>query len=58
MKIIVCIKEVLHPLHIGPHMVVTETPELDCRSYKTMMNPYDAMAVEDFELVAMCVVFE
>lgn len=47
MKIIVCIKEVIHPLHIGSRMIVSETPQLDCRAFKTMMNPYDAMAIEE-----------
>jgi len=28
-------------------MIVAETPELDSRVFKTMMNPYDAMAVEE-----------
>jgi electron transfer flavoprotein beta subunit len=46
LKIIVCLKEVVHPLRIGSRMIVAETPELDCQGLKTMMNPYDAVAIE------------
>lgn len=35
MKIIVCMKEVVHPLHIGARMIVAETPELECQGFKT-----------------------
>jgi electron transfer flavoprotein beta subunit len=47
MKIIVCLKEVINPLHIGPRMVMDDIPELDLREFKTMMNPYDEMAIEE-----------
>ena len=47
MKLILCVKEVIHPLHIESHVIVAETPVLDCRAFKTMMNPYDAIALEE-----------
>ncbi len=46
MNIIVCMKEIVHPLHIMPGMIVSETRELDFGHAKTMANPYDALAVE------------
>ncbi|MBT7696862.1 MAG: electron transfer flavoprotein subunit beta/FixA family protein [Desulfobacterales bacterium] len=47
MNIIVCLKEVINPLHVGPRMVMEDIPELDLREFRSMTNPYDEMAIEE-----------